>query len=274
MLTDSSTSSILRWMDPATRFRQRCTSTTEWEGFALDDGFFGSNPPGGVHPRKALPGDFNGDGRPDVFVLGHGYDHPPFPGEAPYAILSSASGYVQAEELDSIIGFHHGGASADMDADGDLDVFVADSFGGPFFLLNDGAGSFTMDRARIEGIGPHEGIFTAELVDVDRDGYVDLLVAGHEHEDFSTRILWGDQSGLFRTLRQTILPAIPGHGIVVDIDVADHRRRRRQGRCPESYGQSPEHVQGILRTAARADGGTQFRGQDGTAVSGQPGCRG
>ena len=190
-------------------------------GFALDDGFFGSNPPGGVHPRKALPGDFNGDGRPDVFVLGHGYDHPPFPGEAPYAILSSASGYVQAEGLDSIIGFHHGGASADMDADGDLDVFVADSFGGPFFLLNDGAGSFTMDRARIEGIGPHEGIFTAELVDVDRDGYVDLLAAGHEHEDFSTRILWGDQSGVFRTLRQTILPAIPGHGIVVDIDVAD-----------------------------------------------------
>ena len=190
-------------------------------GFALDDGFFGSNPPGGVDPRKALPGDFNGDGRPDVFVLGHGYDHPPFPGEAPYAILSSASGYVQAEGLDSIIGFHHGGASADIDADGDLDVFVTENFKGPFFLINDGNGSFTMDRARIEGIGPHEGIFTAELVDVDRDGYVDLLAAGHEHEDFSTRILWGDQSGLFRALRQTILPAIPGHGIVVDIDVAD-----------------------------------------------------
>ena len=235
-------------------------------GFALGDGFFGSNPPGGVHPRKALPGDFNGDGRPDVFVLGHGYDHPPFPGEAPYAILSSASGYVQAEGLDSIIGFHHGGASADMDADGDLDVFVADSFGGPFFLLNDGAGSFTMDRARIEGIGPHEGIFTAELVDVDRDGYVDLLAAGHENEDFSTRILWGDQSGVFRTLRQTILPAIPGHGIVVDIDVADTDgdgdrdvgRHRRGWGCDVFLSDSP----GFPRFLMNDGSGSFSRGAD------------
>ena len=192
-------------------------------GFTIDAGFFGSITPGGVDPRKALPGDFNGDGRPDIFVLGHGYDHPPFPGEAPYAILSSDNGYVLAEGLDSIIGFHHGGASADIDADGDLDVLVTDT-DGPFFLLNDGTGSFRHDTTRVElppSIGQYTAIYTAELVDVDRDGYVDLLVAGHEDESFSTRILWGGQSGLFSTLRQTILPAIPGHGTVVDIDVAD-----------------------------------------------------
>ena len=188
--------------------------------FTLDAGFFGSNPPGGVDPRKALPGDFNGDGRPDVFVLGHGYDHEPFPGEAPYAILSSPGGYVQAVGLDSIIGFHHGGASADIDADGDLDVFVTDNFTRPFFLVNDGTGNFVPDAARIEGIGS-EGIFTAELVDVDRDGYVDVLAAGHEYEGFPTQILWGDNTGVFSTMRALILPAIPGHGIVVDIDVAD-----------------------------------------------------
>jgi len=188
--------------------------------FVLDAGFFGSNPPGGVDPRKALPGDFNGDGRPDVFVLGHGYDHEPFPGEALYAILSSPEGYVQTEGLDSIIGFHHGGASADIDADGDLDVFVTENFKGPFFLINDGNGSFTRDVARIEGIGA-ELIFTAELVDVDQDGYVDLLAAGHEYEGFATRILWGNSSGVFSTSNETILPAVQGHGIVVDIDVAD-----------------------------------------------------
>ena len=128
---------------------------------------------------------------------------------------------MQAEGLDSIIGFHHGGASADIDADGDLDVFVTENFKGPFFLINDGNGSFMRDTVRIDGIGA-EGIFTAELVDVDQDGYVDLLAAGHEYEDyFSTRILWGNSSGVFSTSNETILPAIQGLGIVVDIDVAD-----------------------------------------------------
>ena len=189
-------------------------------GFDLSTGLLGVDPPGGVHPRKALPGDFNGDGRPDIFVLDHGYDHEPFPGAHPYALLSSPNGYVQAEGLAGVTGFHHGGASADIDADGDLDVLVTDNFTRPFFFVNDGAGSFAWDTTRVHGI-EHTGIFTAELVDVDRDGYVDLLAAGHEYDGFDTQILWGDRSGVFTTARATKLPAIRGHGTVVDIDVAD-----------------------------------------------------
>ncbi|MDE2796030.1 MAG: FG-GAP-like repeat-containing protein [Gemmatimonadota bacterium] len=188
--------------------------------FGLDRGFFGENPPGGVHPRKALPGDFNGDGRPDVFVVDHGYDDHPFPGASPYAVLSSDSGYVMAEGLGGIIGFHHGGASADIDADGDLDIVVTDNFSRPFFLINDGAGGFTWDTTRIEGI-EYTGIFTAELADVDGDGYADLIAAGHEYDGFPTQILWGGDSGVFSTGRGSILPAMRGHGVVVDIDVAD-----------------------------------------------------
>ena len=187
-------------------------------GFDLDGGLLGVDPPGGVAPRKALPGDFNGDGRPDVFVVDHGYDHPPFPGAAPFAVLSSDTGYVKAQGLDGIIGFHHGGASADIDADGDLDVLVTDNRS--FFLVNDGTGNFVWDPDRIEGI-ESDGIFTAELVDVDRDGYVDVLAAGNEYQGFPTQILWGDNTGVFSTMGALILPAIPGHGIVVDIDVAD-----------------------------------------------------
>lgn len=188
--------------------------------FSFAPGFFGPYAAGAVHGRKALPGDFNGDGRVDVFVLGHGYDHPPFPGEAPYVLLSSEDGYVLGERLEHIVGFHHGGASADIDADGDLDVFVTDNFRGPFFLINDGAGFFRQDRTRLEGIDAR-GIFTAELVDVDRDQYVDLLVAGHEYEGFRTRILWGDESGVWSTARATLIPEVPGYGIVVDVDAGD-----------------------------------------------------
>ena len=194
--------------------------------FSRDTSFFGGNPPGLVHPRKTLLGDFNGDGKMDVFVLGHGYDQPPFSGEAPYLILSSPSGYVLGEGLDSYVGFQHGGASADIDSDGDIDVFVTDmrSIDAPFFLINDGRGLFTLDTDRVTGL-ERKALYTAELVDVDGDEFVDLLAAGHEYDSggsrFPTQILWGDRTGIYSTDRATILPAVSGSGIVVDIDVSD-----------------------------------------------------
>ena len=194
--------------------------------FTLDTSVRGANPPGRLAPRKALPGDFNGDGRMDVFVLDHGYDAPPFPGAAPYVILSSANGYTLGSGLETFVGFQHGGASADIDVDGDIDVFVTHSnaVGGPFFLINDGNGSFTMNTDRIEGLADW-GLYTAELVDVDGDGFLDLMAAGHEYElsggNLPTQILWGNGAGTYSTARATILPGVTGRGIVVDIDVSD-----------------------------------------------------
>ena len=188
--------------------------------FSLDTSFVGGNPPSLRHPRKALQGDFNGDGRPDVFALGTGSDAPPWPGEAPYVLLSSAGGYVVGGGLEDLVGYHHGGASADIDDDGDIDVFVTDNTAEPYFLINDGSGYFTVDTTRLEGLA-HRQLFTAELVDVDDDEFLDLLVAGHEHEDFPTQILWGEDTGVFSTSKATTLPGVFGRGVVVDIDVSD-----------------------------------------------------
>ena len=194
--------------------------------FTLDTSVRGANPPGRLSPRKALPGDFNGDGRMDVFVLDHGYDLPPFPGAAPYVILSSGDGYVLGSGLENFIGFQHGGASADVDGDGDIDVFAThlNAAAGPFFLMNDGRGSFSLDTDRIEGLADW-GLYTAELVDVDGDGFLDLLAAGHEYElsggNLPTQVLWGDGTGTYSTGRATSLPGVDGRGIVVDIDVSD-----------------------------------------------------
>ena len=93
-----------------------------------------------------------------------------------------------------------------------------------FFLINDGSGSFTKDKDRTEGLA-HKGLYTAELVDVDGDNFLDLLAAGHEYDphggNLPTQILWGDSTGVFSTTKATILPGVGGHGVVPDIDVSD-----------------------------------------------------
>ena len=193
--------------------------------FRLDNSFFQGSIPELVHPRKAITGDFNGDGRLDIFVAGHGYDQPPYPGEAPVLLLSTENGLRQIEGLDHLVGFHHGAAAADIDNDGDLDIFVTHSNWFPFFLINDGDGVFSHDVDVLPSEINYRGIYTSELVDVDNDGYPDLLVGGHEHEPENvgtpTTIYWGSATGQYDDSRKTILPGVDGRRIVVDIDVGD-----------------------------------------------------
>ena len=176
--------------------------------------------PGLVHPRKALTGDFNRDGRLDVFVAGHGYDVHPFPGEHPVLLLSSESGLRSVGGLEYLVGFWHGAASADIDLDGDLDIFMTDTRQS-VFLKNDGRGRFVRDVSAVPADLEGKNVYTTELIDVDEDGYPDLLVAGHEHENAPTAIYWGDRSGTYDASRKTTLPAVAGQGIMVDIDAED-----------------------------------------------------
>ena len=194
--------------------------------FSLADWMFSGEIPEAVHPRKALTGDFNGDGKPDIFLAAHGYDAHPFPGEPPVLLLSSENGLRYVSDLADLdgyrVGFHHSAASADIDHDGDLDIFVTDSANSSFFLRNDGEGVFVYDTSATPSELRHAiGIYTSELIDVDDDGYPDLLVGGHEFEGMLATIYWGDSSGLYSNWRKTTLPAVEGYGIVLDLDAED-----------------------------------------------------
>ena len=73
-----------------------------------------------------------------------------------------------------------GAAVADVDADGDLDVFLT-RIGGPNSLyLNDGTGRFTDVAERAGVAGPEErfGSSAAAFADFDADGHLDLFVSG------------------------------------------------------------------------------------------------
>ena len=187
--------------------------------FQRDDTIFSGAIPGMVFPRKMLVGDYNNDGWPDAFVIGHGYDQPPFPGEHPILLLSDGQGRLVSTPYTEVSSFQHGGASADIDHDGDLDIFVMGRKGTSYFLMNDGTGTFTYDFTRVPSGGQDR--FTAEMVDVDGDGAFDLVTSGHDHQDFPAFIAWGEIDGTFSSDRQTPLPGVRCYGVAIDIEAED-----------------------------------------------------
>ena len=185
--------------------------------YGRDDGMLVDPTVGGINPRKVVAADFNGDDRADVIVADHGYDAWPIPGAPLLLYLSTADGRLEkAKGLEHLIAFHHTVAIGDIDGDGDPDAFVGDLV--PAFLINDGKGNMTRDRAYLPQ--DHSGGHTSELIDVDRDGHLDLLVAGDEATSPSV-IFWGDAEPGFADSTASTLPQVADFGIIVDIDVGD-----------------------------------------------------
>jgi len=185
--------------------------------FSSSTAEFNNSMPPATHARKSIVGDFNKDGLQDIFVFDHGYDANPFPGNNPKLIMQNSKGNFTWSKLTERTGFYHGGASADVDNDGDLDVFV----GGfePFFFINNGSAEFTVADNRFDRSIPK--VFTAELIDVDKDGFVDLLVGAHEQDGDQTSIYWGGTTGTYSKESRTVLPAFDKFGTVLDFDAED-----------------------------------------------------
>ena len=188
-----------------------------------------------VHPRHQVVGDFNGDGRSDVLFVGHGYDFPPYPGEQSRLLIQTPDGRLVEDpaRLPSGVRFTHNVAAADIDRDGDLDLFFCNVAGGAFgprLYLNDGRGFFTENVSRLpdEILNATFGTFTAShFVDVNRDGFPDIVLGPLQGpargQGFPNQLLINDGTGRFvRDARFTLPPKlIDPSATVVNIESAD-----------------------------------------------------
>jgi hypothetical protein len=164
-------------------------------------------------------GDVDGDGDPDL-VFGNVDDN--------RLLLNDGRGFfADAPErlpLRAAIEETREADLADVDGDGDLDLYFANL---PFvagadpqdrLLINDGRGRFTDQTAARIG---KESRYTvdAEFTDVDRDGDLDLVTA-NLNDSKPYRVSLNDGAGVFKDATSSVFPSgLDGQGI--DAEVAD-----------------------------------------------------
>ena len=159
--------------------------------------------------RQLLVADYNNDNILDFYVADHGIGT--HDGVRDSYFLSQPNGtWVESSEThlshSNFVVFDHGGATGDIDNDGDMDVVITETnwkTGTALWcLMNDGTGY--LNKRKCGGIFS----FALELADMDGDGYLDVLLGAHESEksiDF-TGIVWNDGRGNFDKHNNTRLP--------------------------------------------------------------------
>jgi C1A family cysteine protease len=199
---------------------------------------FSGTVPGFSVAREIVVADFNGDTHPDLFVADHGYDAEPFPGHRNALILSAPGGKLvdATATLPQQSDFTHSADAADIDGDGDLDLFLGNVGGHeeripPQLWLNGGSGGFTRgeeERLPEAQTDPTQNAYGASLfADVNGDDAPDLILgtagpncAGQEY----SVVLLNDGQGWFSLLPGAVPPHLwppTDYNHVLDIQATD-----------------------------------------------------
>jgi len=161
--------------------------------------------------RQLLVADYNNDNILDFYVADHGVGT--HNGVRDSYFLSQLNGtWIESSEThlshSNFVVFDHGGATGDIDNDGDMDVVITElasqERGTAFWcLINDGTGY--LKKRRCGGTGAA----ALELADIDDDGDLDALVGASEFDKYNrnfTGIVWNDGNGNFPKHNTTPLP--------------------------------------------------------------------
>jgi len=168
---------------------------------------------------QAILGDFNGDNKPDVVYSEAGRDIYLGPGTTPTMLLSTQDGYLMKDITNTSVSYG-GGASGDIDNDGDLDVILG-GLDALTIFYNDGNGNFEekiqyADEALnlnpvndiielVEIENPSGGSFlNLQLIDINNDGFIDMI-GGYDKFRRINTIYYGNGVD-FSKDRITVLP--------------------------------------------------------------------
>ena len=144
---------------------------------------------------RAVIADFNGDNRNDLFIIDHGIDAEPYPGDQNVLVLSRGKRkfFNAKTRVPKLKDFSHGVGAGDVDGDGDIDLFIAQSRhegSSHHYFLENRKGKFirvpngkwmdkSLSKITVDMAIPGGGIdrlSTAGIEDIDGDGQIDLVL--------------------------------------------------------------------------------------------------
>ncbi len=174
--------------------------------------------PGQSAGYKLLIADYNNDGASDAFIsdtaIGthNGFRDSYFLSQPDGTLLESSNTHLSDPEFQV---FDHGAATGDIDNDGDMDIVITSLSNDPPLLcwMNNGTGMMT--KASCGG----QFAFALEMADMDSDGDLDAVLAGHEDEGHFTGIAWNNGYGGFYETTQ--LPQHVDWPTVPEVSMAD-----------------------------------------------------
>ena len=115
-------------------------------------------------------GDLNGDGLPDIFFACGPRKNSIYFQIGPLQFEKAADTGIDAKEI-----WSSGVALADIDSDGDLDIYVCNYDSPNFLFINDGKGHFT-EAAKKWGLDLIDACLMPSFCDYDADGDLDVFV--------------------------------------------------------------------------------------------------
>jgi|TARA_B110000967_G_C18839361_1_gene538527 hypothetical protein len=153
-----------------------------------------------MRAHKILKTDVNNDGRADFIILGVDERvEGAYGGNFTVLIQNSTFKMFTINEIDSGQGlWYHNGAAGDINGDGNIDVVAAQ-----YIWYGDGNGNFT--NTLIELNKWTDPILSYEILDLNSDGYNDIIVGTHGTYQQTSTIIWGSSVG-FDLQNKTTLP--------------------------------------------------------------------